>query len=128
MEFEPKTLIDIEYFKDRIAGKAEPGLILVGERNLGEISEIVPLARRQAFKAMLKYMIVGLGVYQGLEFLLERGISDLLGKGTVFASRLYNSLALLYRAPAYRFVLGRNKAKNTQTLIAFLSRQTDSRL
>jgi hypothetical protein len=123
MEFEPKTLIDIEYFKDRIAGETEPGLILVGERNLGEISEILPLARHQAFKAMLKYMIVGLGVYQGLEFLLERGISDLLGKGTVFASRLYNSVVLLYRAPAYRFVLGRNIAKNTQTLIDFLGRK-----
>jgi hypothetical protein len=63
MEFEPKTLIDIEYFKDRIAGEAEPGLILVGERNLARF-RIVPLARRLAFKAMLKYMIVGLGVYQ----------------------------------------------------------------
>ncbi len=123
MEFDPKTLIDIEYFKDRIATEVEPGFILVGERNLSEISEIVPLARHQAFKAMLKYMIVGLGVYQGLEFLLERGLWDLLGKGTVVASRLYNSLALLYRAPAYRFVLGRNKAKNTQTLIDFLCRK-----
>jgi hypothetical protein len=68
-------------------------------------------------------MIVGLGVYQGLEFLLERGMSDLLAKGTVAASRLYNSLTLLSRAPAYRFVLGRDKNKNTQTLIDFLSKQ-----
>jgi hypothetical protein len=124
MEFEPKTLIDIDYFKDRIAGPAEPGFIMVGERNLGEVSEIIPLSRPKALKAMLKYMIVGLGVYQGLEFLLERGMSDLLGKGTVVASRLYNSVVLLSRAPAYRFVLGRDKSKNTQTLISFLSRQT----
>ena len=123
MEFDPKTLIDIEYFRDRIAGEVEPGLIFVGERNLGEISEIVPLGRQQTFKALVKYMIVGLGVYQGLEFLLERGMWDLLGKGTVVASRLFNSLALQYRAPAYRFVLGRNKPKNTQTLIDFLSRK-----
>jgi hypothetical protein len=124
MEFDPKTLIDIDYFKGRIAGPADPGFILVGERNLGEVSEIVPLSRPKALKALLKYMIVGLGVYQGLEFLLERGIGDLLGKGTVVGSRLYNSLVLLSRAPAYRFVLGRNKSRNTQTLIDFLSRQT----
>ena len=54
----------------------------------------------------------------------ERGMSELLGKGTVVGSRLYNSLVLLLRAPAYRFVLGRNKSRNTQTLIDFLSRQT----
>ncbi len=124
MEFDPKTLIDIEYFKDRIADAAEPAFILVGERNLGEVSEIVPLSHSKALKALLKYMIVGLGVYQGLEFLLERGMSDLFGKGTVVGSRLYNSLVLLSRAPAYRFVLGRNKSRNTQTLIDFLSRQS----
>lgn len=123
MEFDPKTLIDIDYFKDQISGPVSPGFVLVGERNLGEISEIVPLSRSKALKAMLKYMIVGLGVYQGLEFLLERGMGDLFGKGTVVASRLYNSLALLSRAPAYRFVLGRDKSKNTQTLVTFLSNQ-----
>lgn len=126
MEFDPKTLIDIDYFKDRIAGPADAGFIMVGERNLGEVSEIVPLSRPKALKAMLKYMIVGLGVYQGLEFLLERGMGDLLGKGTVVASRLYNSVALLSRAPAYRFVLGRDKSRNTQTLIKFLSDQPNA--
>ena len=125
MEFEPKTLIDIDYFKDRIGSPTDPSFVLVGERNLGEVSAIVPLSRPQAIKALFKYMIVGLGVYQGLEFLLERGMGDLLGKGTVVASRLYNSMALLARAPAYRFVLGRDKTKNTQTLVTFLSRQPE---
>jgi hypothetical protein len=50
-------------------------------------------------------------------------MSDLLSKGTVVGSRLYNSVALLAHAPTYRFVLGRDKAKNTETLINFLSRK-----
>src|ERR1043166_9079392 len=116
MEFEPKSLIDIEYFKDRLGTAVEAGLILVGERNLGDVSEIVPLARHRAFKAMVKYMIVGLGVYQGLEFLLERGLWELFGKTGVVASRLYNSLNLLARVPAYRLVLGRDTGRNCQTL------------
>jgi hypothetical protein len=123
MEFDPKTLIDIDYFKDRLGGKVEPGLILVGERNLGDVSEIVPLARRRAFKALIKYVIVGLGVYQGMEFLLERGLWEVLGKGGVAASRLYNSLRLLARAPAYRFVLGRDKEKNCRTLVEFIKQR-----
>jgi len=123
MEFNPKTLVDIDYFRDRLGEAVEPGWILVGERNLGEVSEIVPMARPRAFHAVVKYMVVGLGVYQGLEFLLERGLGDLLGKSGVGASRLYNGLRLLSRAPTYRFVLGRNPAKNCQTLVEFL-RQT----
>jgi hypothetical protein len=125
MEFDPKTLIDISYFEDRLGeyGRAVvPGLILVGERNLGEETEIVPLSRAGALAALVKYSVVGLGVYQGLEFLLERGLGDLAGKGGVAASRLYSSCRLLARAGAYRFVLGRNIQKNTRCLLDFLRR------
>ena len=121
MEFDPKTLIDIEYFNDRLIKEAvEPSVILIGERNLGEVSDIIPLARHSAFKALVKYMIVGLGVYQGMEFVLERGLWELLCKGGVAASRVYNSIRLLARVPAYRFVLGRNTKKNCQALIEFI--------
>ena len=125
MEFDPKTLIDIEYFKDRLAGEVDPSLILVGERNLGDVSEIVPLARRHALKALVKYMVVGLGVYQGMEFLLERGLWEVVGKGGVAASRLYNSLHLLARTSSYRFILGRSKEKNCQTLLEFIRQRSD---
>jgi hypothetical protein len=125
MEFDPKTLIDISYFQDRLAASGrpvEPGLILVGQRNLGQETDIVPLSRAGALKALVKYMVVGLGVYQGLEFLLERGIGDLAGKGGTVASRLYNATRLVSRAPAYRFVLGRNIRQNTERLLEFLRR------
>jgi hypothetical protein len=123
MEFDPKTLVDLEYFRDRLGGPVAPGAVLVGERNLGTTSAIVPIGRARAFKALIKYMVVGLGVYQGLEFLLERGPMELLGKGRLVASRLYNSAALVARAPSYRFVLGRDRARNRETLLEFIRRQ-----
>ena len=110
----------MEYFADKISGPAEPEMILIGQRNLGDASEILPLSRARAFKGLLKYMVVGLGIYQGMEFLLERGTYEVLGKGGVVASRLYNALRLLSRARAYRFVLGRNVDRNCQTLLRFL--------
>jgi hypothetical protein len=120
MEFDPKTLIDIEYFQDRLGQAVEPRFLLVGSRNLGDASEIVPLAPHRALRAIVKDMVVGLGIYQGLEFLLERGVGELLGKGGVVASRFYNGLRLLARVSAYRFVLGRNREKNRQVLLEFL--------
>ena len=122
MEFDPKTLIDIEYFQDHLSGPVKPGLILVGERNLGEVSEIVPLARHRALKALVKYVVVGLGVYQGLEFLLERGTWELLGQTGTAVSRLHNSIRLLARARPYRFILGRDRDKNCRTLVGFVRR------
>jgi hypothetical protein len=123
MEFDPKTLIDIECFSDRLSPPVDPGRILIGQRNSSDASEIVPVSKTQALGALTRYMIVGLGVYQGLEFLLERGPRELLGKGRLVASRLRNALRLLGRARTYRFVLGRDIRRNAETLLAFLERE-----
>jgi hypothetical protein len=122
MEFDPKTLIDIDYFRHRLGEATASSAILVGERNLGDISEIVPLAPHNTFKALLKYFVVGLGVYQGLEFLLEMGTWEVLGKAGLVSSRLYNSLRLLARAKGFKFILGRDQDKNCQTLIRFVEK------
>jgi hypothetical protein len=119
MEFDPKKLIDIDYFKDRIGTAVSPGIILTGQRNLGEVSEIIPISRMKAFKTLFKYAVVGLGIYQGLEFMLERGAWELLGKTGVVSSRLYNSMSLLSKSKCYRFILGRDVEKNCETLINF---------
>lgn len=123
MEFDPKMLIDIEYFRDRLCPPGEvidPDVVLIGQRSLGPTSAIEPLPRRKALNALVKYAVVGLGVYQGLEFLLERGAWELVGKGGIASSRLLASVRLLARAPAYRFQLGRDMPGNTRRLLEFI--------
>jgi hypothetical protein len=87
MEFEPKTLIDLDYFEGRIGDAVPSKLLIVGTRHLGDVSEIRPLGRRSAFGSLVTNMVVGLGVYQGLEFLLERSVGELAGKLGVASSR-----------------------------------------
>lgn len=123
MEFDPKTLIDIEYFRDRVGTETSPSLMLVGQRNLGEVSAIVPMGRIAALRALVSNMVVGLGVYQGLEFLLERSAWELAGKAGVAASRLRNSIALLRRVDTFRFEMGRDVERNIETLVGFLERR-----
>lgn len=125
MEFDPKTFVDVSFFRHRLSESVEPAMVLVGQRNLGTDSSITPLSRPRAFKALVKYLVVGLGVYQGLEFLLERGLWEMTGKLGVVSSRARNGIALLSRAPAWTFVLGRDTAKNSRTLIEFIKRQYD---
>jgi hypothetical protein len=122
MEFDPKTLIDIEYFKDRIGTAVMPGAILIGERNLGTAAAITEISPVAAFQSILKYMIVGLGIYQGLEFLLERGPLELINRSGVVASRGLNGIRLLSRSRAYRFVMGWDIDKNYQTFLDFIQK------
>ena len=120
MEFEPKTLIDLDYFEGRIGTAVPSRMLIVGKRYLGDVSEIAPLARRRAFGTLVSNMVVGLGVYQGLEFLLERSVLEIGGKIGVVSSRLYNSLRLLNTASVYRFRMGRDVERNTDTLATFI--------
>jgi hypothetical protein len=120
MEFDPKTVIDIKAFEGRLSGNAVPSLILVGQRNLGKVSRLEPLSKFRAFKALTNNMIVGLGLYQGLEFLLERGSWEVFFKIGLLFSRLRNALRLLHRSDCYRFVIGRDLELNVECLTAFL--------
>ncbi len=120
MEFDPKTVIDIDAFKGKLSGSASPSLLLVGQRNLGQVARLEPLSKVRAFKALTNNMIVGLGLYQGLEFLLERGSWEVFLKIGLLFSRLRNALRLLRRSECYRFVIGRDLELNVECLTTFL--------
>jgi len=72
---------------------------------------------------IIKNLVVGLGVYQGLEFLLERSLWETLGKAGVGFSRLYNGLWLAIKTRPYLFVMGRNRELNLETVIGFIERE-----
>lgn len=120
MEFEPKTLIDLDYVAGRIGSPAYPRLTFIGRRHLGDVSRIVPIPRRRALRSLMSNMVVGLGIYQGLEFLLERSTAEIAGKVGMAGSRLYNAMRLLQRTSVFRFDLGRDTKRNTDTLATFI--------
>jgi hypothetical protein len=124
MEFEPKTLIDLDYFEGRIGTAVPSTLLIVGTRYLGDVSEIVALPRRRALGSLVSNMVVGLGVYQGLEFLLERSVVEIAGRVGAVSSRFYNAVRLLQRASVYRFRMGRDVEKNAETLATFVSQRS----
>jgi hypothetical protein len=120
MEFGPKTLIDISYFQDHLASPCQVGAILLGERWLTGPSSIKPGKRREAFREFIKNCVVGLGLYQGVEFILERSSLELLGQASLAFSRLRRSLEVIGRAQVYRFALGQEAEESATVLQAFL--------
>jgi hypothetical protein len=128
MEFAPKYTIDVDFFKDKLVRRAVPVRhILCGVRCLGNESQIQPLSKYAAFSELITNSVVGVGLYQGLEFLLQRGLGELLEKTGVVFSRLNNARTIVFRAQTYCFVLGSDRAQNVKTFMDFCQRQIISR-
>lgn len=119
MEFGEKHLVNIEYFADRLAPAAEPGLILLGRRNLGPDCVIEPAGGLAALRAMIANCVVGLGLFHGLEFILSASPWELASKAALGVSRLDNCFALMRRSETFYLSLGRDVRANAQAVVEF---------
>jgi hypothetical protein len=115
-----KIMVDIDYFADKIGTVSQPWMVLLGERALGNESRIIPASKLRASKEFIKNSVVGLGLHQGLEYLLGGNIWGTIGKSALAWSRLNNSLKVLSRSQVYRYQIGHDFEKNNQVLIDFL--------
>lgn len=121
MEFGPKYLVSLRAFPNRIETQVtKPGWLFLGRRTLGRTCRISPVSRRAGFRALTRDMIVGLGLYQGLEFLLRRSAFDLLAHTRLVAGRTRAAVALLRRTRVYEIELGRDADLNASMLSSFL--------
>ena len=120
MEFGPKTLIDMQAFQSKLSGPVPIGAILIGKRFTAGESRMVPLPRRAAVRPLISDAVVGLGLYQGVEFVLQSSALELFGKGGLALSRLRTSLAVARRAEVHRFEMGPGIEQTGDVLATFL--------
>ena len=121
MEFDPKTLIDLDFFEGKLErAPLPPGPILVGVRHSGGTSRIEPTTRLALFRFLVRDLVIGMGIFQGVEFLFRNRLSGLARHSLVMASRLRSAIALSRRGRPYLFRMGRNIDRNIATLDDFL--------
>ncbi len=123
MEFHPKLALEVEAFADRIEAEPQPvAHVVVGRRSLGRTARLEPLPRRAAAGTLLREAVVGVGLYQGMEFVLQRGVVDTLRQARPAAVRSARCTALLRRAKVWRLTLGRDHDDNWRALAPLLAR------
>jgi hypothetical protein len=122
MEFGPKLLVNYAYFADRVAPSAEPGLILIGERSLGGDCALWPASSWSAWKSMLANCVVGMGLFQGMEFIFARGPGEILAKARVAWKRAMACRRLMSQSHACHLRLGRDSAQNAEKVVKALHR------
>jgi hypothetical protein len=119
MEFGPKHLVNFSYFYDRVCASAEPGAVFIGARSMLPECRIEEIGMAAALRPMIANGVIGLGLFQGLEFILQSSALELVNKAGLGLSRMRNCWQLLRRSRIYRVHLGRDAELNARTLLQF---------
>jgi hypothetical protein len=122
IEFHPKLALEVDAFADRIStSPAQLRHLVIGQRTLGADAGIERVPRRAALGTLLREAVVGVGLYQGMEFVLQRGMLDAAGQVRPAAMRASRCAAVLRHAAVWRLTLGRDRDRNWRALQPLLS-------
>jgi hypothetical protein len=117
-----KIMVNLEYFQDGIGSKCPLHAILIGKRSLGTGSAIIRTSRFNALNELFKNSVVGMGLHQGMEYLLGRNILQTMGRSSIAFSRLNNSLGAISRCKTYKYTIGHDFERNAQVLLEFMEK------
>lgn len=129
MEFGLKHFIDVAYWEPQLESRPLKDIIYVTTRRvLNGPPSIRKIPKYRVIKSLVRDAIIGVGLYQGLEFLLSRSIWTTVGKtGTVFKRSLC-AWRMLGSARTYELTLSRDINENRRVFSACireLDRQSD---
>lgn len=126
MEFGAKHVVNYSYFQGRVCASAEPGIVLIGARTLSAQCRIEPAGIVTGMRACIARCIVGIGLFQGVEFILQSSPWELLKKAGLGISRFRNCWKLLRRSQIYHVHLGRDAKLNARTVRDFAVKHAQS--
>jgi hypothetical protein len=120
VEFGPKVVVNFTYFAHRVQKSSSPGIVFLARRSLRSDCLIQQAGFLDRYRSIVADCVVGLGLFQGIEFLLRRSPLEILGKIGVAWSRLRAARTLFRRSEVYCLVLGRDTARNADTVFRFV--------
>lgn len=121
IEFSSKMNIDIRFFGNQVSRQAVPAAsLLLGTRYTGRRAKIYPVSKTAALRHAMTNSIIGIGLYQGLEFLSQKSLKESVQHMGLLFSRVYNNLMLLKQTRVYEFLIGRDIERNFECLRDFL--------
>lgn len=123
MEFGPKYFIDVDYWKDRIEHRRLTDTILfVSERILNGRPSIRPASKRTALGSLVRDAVIGVGLYQGLEFLLNSSPWEILSRAGAVSRRFALATRLAYASRTYHMAHSSDVGENARVLTEFVAR------
>ena len=123
MEFGTKYFIENDYWKDKIETKPLHDIFLFsGRRILSGIPSVERCSKREILITLIRDAVIGIGLYQGLEFIINRSTWELLSKITTAFKRFFLAFKLVRVSKTYRFTLSNDIAQNVCVLKEFIQK------
>jgi len=124
----PKVTVNIDYFKKRICAKAvSADTLIIGVRSTMRQPQIKQVSKIQVLKYCLMNSVIGVGLYQGMEFIMQKNFRETIKFTGIIFSRLITNLKLLTRANTFVFIMSREAGSNLKTLEEFLNGHAPSK-
>lgn len=115
-----KILVDVAHYMDKIGAPCPAKYILIGEREFSDHPRIMKAGKLRSFSALTRNLVFGLGLPQVVEYFLRSNLRDIFSKAGIFMSRMAASIRISIGTRAFRFILGRDRKRNAETLLDFM--------
>lgn len=123
MEFGLKYFIDYDYWGDRIEKKhLKKSIIFQSNRLLNGAPSIQKASKIKILSSLIRDAVIGVGLYQGLEFIFQNSTWEILSKVRVVINRFIKAIKLASSSETYQINLSRDIEKNVETLKEFVEK------
>ncbi len=121
MEFGKKFFIDYDYWQDKIEDKPlKKSILFISHRLLNGEPSIQKASKMKALSSLIRDAVIGVGLYQGLEFIIHNSSWELLTKVKIISKRFVKAVKLALSSGTYQINLSPNIEKNAKTLKEFI--------
>lgn len=121
MEFGVKYFIDCEYWQDKLETRSlKQSILFVSKRVLNGKPEVKKASKRIIMAALLRDAVVGVGLYQGLEFIFRSSPWEILFKFKIVFKRFISAVKLTLRSKTFQITLTRDVENNVKVFKEFI--------
>lgn len=121
MEFGQKYFIDIEYWAEKLEKRPlKKSILFVSRRLLNGEPSIEPCSKWKALGTLVRDAVIGVGLYQGVEFLFSHSPLEVFSKIRLASGRFFMAYRLARRSQTFQISLSRNIPKNTEMFKSFI--------
>ncbi len=123
MEFGLKYFVDCDYWKDKIENKpVKDSILFISHRILNGNPSIKKVSKRKVLAALIRDAVIGIGLYQGLEFIFNSSSWEVFSKIPIFFKRFIQAFRLTLASETYQITLSRNITQNTIVFKEFIQK------
>ena len=121
MEFGKKSFIDCAYWDAQIERRhLSHSVLFKAQRVLNGTAGIRPIPKFPVFKTLMRDAVIGIGLYQGVEFLFSHSSLEVVSKCLLAVRRMRLAVKLLRASQTYQLTLSNDIQENSRVLGQFI--------